>query len=775
MNTWHIHIEGLVQGVGFRPFVYKAALDQKLVGWVINGVDGVHIRFNADRKKANRFYNGILKSAPRLSRIMNHSLDEAASEVFENFEIRESNVTGTPNLLITPDFALCKDCEEELFNKGDRRFHYPFITCTNCGPRYSIVQTLPYDRPRTTMDPFQMCQLCEEEYNNALERRHFSQTNSCDECGVNLLLEDSSGNIEKDEPDLLVSKVGQHILAGKIIGVKGIGGYLLMADAENEDAVQLLRERKDRPTKPFALMYPDIESIRQDVYLTEAEEKLIMSVESPIVLLKLREKSKTKIAVNNIAPGLNEIGVMRPYAPLFALLMKTIRKPLIATSGNVSGSPVIYSDEMARSQLFNICDFILTNDREIVVPQDDSVEKLLPDERKLVFRRSRGYAPNFVHNHFAKSVPDMLAMGAMLKSTFALTNNGNTYVSQYLGDLESFDTQESYNKTLQHFFKLFKPKPNEILVDLHPNYYSTQKGKEIARAMGVPVIEVQHHEAHLMAVLAENHLLEKKDKVLGVIWDGTGLGRDMQIWGGEYFIYDNNQIERVGHLPYFKHILGDKFSREPRLAALSLCHSHCLNSDSLESRFTSEEWELYSKILNKENNLLTSSMGRLFDGVSSFLEITNHNTFEGEAAMHLQTKAERFARKNGLINNTFLSLDGGLGQCLNEIMIGVNAGINKGKIAYDFHNWLVNQVRIQAIENNVEKVVFSGGVLQNSLLLYLLKQRLGSDFELYFHKQLSPNDECISFGQLVSAYVGVQWKSEDNQQRPRQARKVESI
>lgn len=765
MKTWHIHIEGLVQGVGFRPFVYKVANEQNLSGWVNNGVDGVHIRLSADKENAEAFKRRILENPPPHSRIMNHSIRETTKEEFKDFTIIESNQKGKPNLLMTPDFGMCPDCEKELFSKEDRRYNYPFITCTNCGPRYSIIESLPYDRPRTTMEGFDMCKPCAKEYNDPMERRHFSQTNSCGDCGINLCLEEEGGVIVQGESESVIDRVCDLISKGKIIGIKGIGGYLIFADATNQDTIKLLRQRKGRPSKPFALMYPDAESIKEDTEVLTKELERIFSVESPIVLLRVKETIRSGINTDLIAPGLNEIGVMRPYTPLFALIMKKVGKPAIATSGNVSGSPVIFRDEIARGQLFDICDYILSNDREIVAPQDDSVMKVLEDETPLILRRSRGIAPTFIEGQFKSNSYDMIAMGAMLKSTFALIHQQNTYVSQYLGDLESYDTQESYNHTLNHFFELFKPNPEKILVDMHPGYYSTTRGIEISDQLGIPVKQIQHHEAHLMAVIAENSLQESNERILGVIWDGTGLGNDQQIWGGEYFIYDNNTIDRIDHIPYFDHILGDKFAKDTRLPALSLCHSFCLNKHSLESRFSRKEWKLYNKILDKGSDLKTSSVGRLFDGVSSMLGISKMNSFEGEAAMHLQSQAERFARNTGMIDNTFISLSGGLEQCLNELMIGANAGVETGRLAYDFHNWFVNQVKNKAEENNIEKIVFSGGVFQNSLLLHLLKERLSSEFELYFHKGLSPNDESISYGQLAYEISGAKSKQSVEEQQ----------
>ena len=764
MKTWHIHIEGQVQGVGFRPFVYKMALEHKLTGWVNNDVDGVHIRFNASQKVATSFFKKIQSDAPVLSIITGGSLVEADQEDYNDFSIVESMQSGSPDLLLTPDFAICPDCRKELFNPSDRRFEYPFITCTNCGPRFSISEALPYDRPRTTMDPFKMCDPCHLEYNDPLERRHYSQTNSCDSCGIDLTLW-RLDKIEKGPSIDLITETCNQILNGKIVAVKGIGGYLLFADATNEEAIRCLRMRKHRPSKPFALMYPDIATVRKDVRIRTEEERILQGKESPILLVKLKKSAGTGIVTQSIAPGLGEIGIMLPYTPLFALMMSKINKPVIATSGNISGSPVIFEDEIAKEHLSQIADYLLINNREIIGPQDDSVLKVLPDNSNLVLRRSRGYAPTFITPTFEKSSPDVLAMGAMLKSTFALRHNGNTYISQYLGDLEYYDTQESYNHTLSHFLKLFQPQLTSVIVDTHPQYYSTQRGLEIAEDNELPLVEVQHHEAHLMSVLAENELEHSNESILGVIWDGTGFGHDGNIWGGEFFSFQDGTIERVDHLPYYDHILGDKFSREPRLAALSLCDSNCLNAGSLDSKFSTKELEFYLRKLDQKDNLKTSSMGRLFDGVSSMLGLKDYNSFEGEAAMHLQVCAEQFAIQNGIIDNTFISLNGDTKQCLNEIMIGVNAGIDPTRIAYDFLLWLVHKVYEQAVNLDIEKIAFSGGVFQNSLLLFLLKKRLESEFELYFHRKLSPNDECISYGQLVHEYIGVNTLAEKEKRR----------
>ena len=567
--TYHIHIQGIVQGVGFRPYVFRLAEQFILRGSVCNAADGVHIEFNADETVANDFYKKLIENAPILSHITDSTLEKVENQFFEDFKIIHSDKGKKANLLLTPDFALCEDCRKELKNVQNHRFQYPFITCTNCGTRYSIIKKLPYDRENTTMDKFKMCPTCENEYTDVRDRRYYSQTNSCKTCGVSLFqLSKSSKLLES------LDTIIEAIKGGKIVAVKGIGGYLLMCDATNEAAIKTLRERKHRPTKPFALMYPSIEMLENDVILRGGEKETLQSPQAPIVLLNLKNATKSGIKTELIAPKLSQIGVMLPYTPLFELITEGVGKPLIATSGNTSGSPVIFQDDKAAEYLSNIADLIVSNNREIVVPQDDSVIKYsFFKEKKIIIRRSRGYAPTFLPTNNASAINNqqsILSLGAMMKSTFSWAHEGNIYISQYLGDLESYDTQESFEHTLNHFLQLFEDRPQYIITDTHPDYFSTQLGERLAKEWQIPIYKMQHHKAHFNAVMAENGLLESKEPILGVIWDGTGLGDDGQIWGGEFFKYENESFLRCYYFDYFPLILGDKMPKEPRISALSL-------------------------------------------------------------------------------------------------------------------------------------------------------------------------------------------------------------
>jgi len=750
MNTWHIHIEGRVQGVGFRPFVYQLAKNEELEGEVNNGIDGVHIIINSKRESAQIFYEKILKNAPPRSRVTKHSINKIQERIYNNFIISKSRIKGTLTLQISPDFGICERCENELDDTKNRRYKYPFITCTNCGPRYSITKSLPYDRERTTMSSFEMCSTCTIEYNDPWDTRHFSQTNSCDGCRINLSLIDASGRQYELTQDRIITKVADAILKGKIIAVKGIGGFLLMADATNKAAVQRLRTTKHRPSKPFAVMYPNEELIVKDTEVNNDELEVIRSIESPIVLLKFKENPPSGVVVDEIAPGLNELGIMRPYAPLFVLLLNQLLRPVIATSGNISDSPIIFTNRSAFKNLSGIADLFLMNNRDIRISQDDSVIKLLKDKTKLFFRRSRGYAPSYLQDVFTSEVQDLLAMGADLKSTFSLTHKGNVYVSQYLGNLTSFDTQKNYLQTLDHFQAIFHHKPAVILIDKHPNYYSTELGMEIGLKENIPRFKVQHHEAHFYSVLAENNLLNSSGRTLGVVWDGTGFGNDGMVWGGEYFTYYDGAIVNRNHIPYFKQILGDKMSLEPRISALAIADTFDLEID-LSSRFTPTEFKLYRKLLRKGVGLSTSSMGRIFDAIASFCNIAHNNTYEGEAALLLQAEAERYVRKNGWRSIKYI-FPANTRHLLHMIDEGIKKQFTPGHIAAIFHVGLVKLIEKRARSIEADRIAFSGGVFQNSFLVNLIKAKLSGPFQLYFHKYLSPNDECIAFGQLAYYY-----------------------
>ena len=758
MQTWHIHIQGQVQGVGFRPYVYWLAQKYKRHGWVNNNIDGVHIEFNAIEKTAKEFYLQLIKNAPALAKITQHQLAISTPKVFDDFQIIHSDLSGAANLLVTPDFGLCPCCQTDISTDENKRYNYSFTTCTNCGPRYSIIKALPYDRERTTMDTFSMCENCQAEYDNPINRRYFSQTNSCATCGILMTLFDSKQQSITTLSAEVIELVCSYWKSGKIVGVKGIGGYLLTCDASNDSAVQLLRKRKHRLNKPFALMYPNIDVVKKDLVVNDLEEKELRSPVAPIVLLGMKEGRDT-FNDSPVAPSLKQVGVLLPYTPLFALLLQKFQEPIVATSGNINNAPIIFDDKKAVNELTQIADFVVTNNRLIVVPQDDSVIKFSTfKNQKIIIRRSRGLAPTYINAKLKlsnKSNKNIFATGAMLKSTFSFLHQNNTYISQYLGDLGHFDTEENYKHTVQHFLNLFKSKPEIILTDKHPEYPATLFGEKLSKSLAIPIEKIQHHIAHFGAVIGENNLINSKEPILGVIWDGTGLGNDNQIWGGEFLKYEKYDFIRCCHFDYFDFILGDKMPKEPRISALSACWEVKGMEFFLKEKFTQTEWQIYTKILSKVNPLKTSSVGRIFDGVAALLGIMDKQTYEGEAAMQLEQLATEYFKQHGLnFSSSYFSEGMNYYQIPTQsLMTNIIMDLQKGKakdfIAAKFHYSLMKLVQIIANNLDVKQIAFSGGVFQNGLLVDLMQQHLAEDFDLYFHQQLSPNDENISFGQLV--------------------------
>ncbi|MEM1135947.1 MAG: carbamoyltransferase HypF [Bacteroidota bacterium] len=751
MLTYHIHIAGQVQGVGFRPFVYQLARQLGLYGWVNNTLDGVHIQFNASKESLANFIDHIKQKCPSRAVITKIECLEVKNEIYSDFQIIKSDCKVKGKLLLTPDFALCENCRGELKEYNDRRYNYPFITCINCGPRFSIVQKLPYDRELTTMVNFEMCHVCEKEYDDINDRRYYSQTNSCPTCGISLSLYQSETQITTSgEANTLINKAVHQLKQGKIVAVKGIGGYLLLCAANDKDAILCLRKRKQRSHKPFALMYPSIEAIEEDLFLSKQASILLASEKAPIVLLRNKPSLEDKIAIDYIAPNLSETGVMLPYSPLFELILQQFGQPLIATSANISGSPVIYKDDDAKATLSAIADYLLLNNREIVVPQDDSVVRFTKNNQQIIIRRSRGIAPAFFQQSTYLAKEKLLAMGALMKSTFSLYQQEQTYISQYLGSLESYDAQLAYQHTLQHFLQLFSLEKADIVIgDLHEAYFSTSFGKQIAENWEVPFYQVQHHQAHFAAILAENDLIHSAQKVLGVIWDGTGLGMDGNVWGGEFFSYQNYQFERVAHLEYYPSILGDKMASEPRIAALAICKGE---DETLRQYFSEQEWKFYKKLLNSDQRLQSSSMGRLFDGIASLLGLIQQNTFEGEAAMLLEAAAVKYLASNDQqpLQNYLNPLEVTDCQYLfSQISKAQSKGKPTGYLAASFHYSLVKMVKEIAESLGYQKIALSGGVFQNTLLIEMLQKYLPHNTSLFFHQQLSPNDENISYGQLM--------------------------
>jgi len=754
MKTFHIHIQGVVQGVGFRPFVYKQAKKNNLKGWVNNTTDGVHIHINADVTSANNFLEILLNNLPPLAIVTSFNIKEVDLHEYNDFEIIQSESDAKPNLLLTPDVAMCKDCKSELYHTKNRRYQYSFITCTNCGPRYSIIKKLPYDRITTTMATFKMCDVCLEEYNNPMERRHFSQTNSCPDCAIEMQLYENNHWIKNfTDLDYIVERWRE----GKIVAIKGIGGFLLTCDATSPEAVNTLRRRKRRPFKPLALMYPDCTAINDDAILKEDEKKELESIYAPIVLLPVRPASERKnnLALEAINKGLSRIGVMLPYTPLYDLLLHEFNHPIIATSGNITDSTIIFEDGKAVGELSEIADIILLNNREIVVPQDDGVIQFSENSRqKITLRRSRGKAPVYINAKLKLPESTVFAAGSMLKSVFGLINSKNIYISQYLGNTESFDAQLNYEKTFRHFQQILAADIDTVIVDKHPDYFSTRFAKELANNKKVEVHELQHHVAHLFSVIGENNLLQCEDKILGVIWDGTGLGDDGNIWGGEFFVYEKGEVERAFHLDEFDFILGDKMPKEPRISALAIAHDIEGSEKYLKGKFTNPEWRIYQKMLNKKGNLKCTSMGRLFDAVSSILLDCDVHRFEAEASMRLENLASKYYYNNKMTLTDSYLKDNNVPRnfvkyLFKEIFRDLDNGVGKEIIAAKFHLSLVDYIIRVANMLNINRIVFSGGVFQNVLLVDMINRFMHEKSDLYFQNEFSPNDEGIPFGQLM--------------------------
>lgn len=767
--TWNIHIQGQVQGVGFRPFVWRAALDRGLKGWVANGLQGVWIKINATEEQAIDFQNFILKNIPETAHITAATLTPDEDDTFfDQFTINDSHSDGLAVLHLTPDMALCAHCRSEIHTVANRRYQYAFTTCTVCGPRYSIITGLPYDRPQTTMQGFEMCPACQDEYNDPANRRFYAQTNSCPDCGIRLAFIGGALPLSKElQNETSQSEILQKVVhlwqTGHIVAIKGTGGFLLTCDATNPEAIALLRTRKHRPSKPFALMYPDMATLQDDAKVTDAALRLLQSPAAPIVLLDMLGATSSGLATAKIAPKLHKIGAMLPNAPLFELLLRDFGKPIVATSGNISHAPLVYDDATAIKDLSDIADLIVTHNRPVVVPQDDSVVALRASGASVVIRRGRGLAAALLQTGLEVPNITVLALGAEMKSTFTLAHLGNVNISQYLGDLTGFDVRERYKLVLRHLTGLFQATPTVVIGDLHPGYFTSQLGQELAAQWQSSFIQVQHHKAHFAAVLAENNLLDEEDRVLGVIWDGAGLGEDGQIWGGEFFTYHSTatpetRFQRSAHFDYFPILAGDKMARAPRLAALAVCGDLEVANPRLKSKFSHTEWNIYQKIYSS-HSLKTSSVGRLFDAVASLLGLADQVSYEGEAAMLLEKIALSFCnrvdydisehywqdsmvRSNSVIHTKDLFV---------QIIHDLKTGYDIGWIAVKFHLTLVQIIKVIAQQNRVKKIAFSGGVFQNTLLLDLITQHLSADFELYFHQQLSPNDENISFGQWAYA------------------------
>ncbi|MDD4052207.1 MAG: carbamoyltransferase HypF, partial [candidate division Zixibacteria bacterium] len=628
--------QGIVQGVGFRPFVYRLATELNLAGWVNNSTAGVTIELEGPAGGIDTFIRRLNAEKPAPALIKSQQVAWLEPAGYSVFTVRESDPSGEKTALVLPDIATCPDCLREITDPADRRFRYPFTNCTNCGPRYSIIESLPYDRANTTMKIFPMCPHCRREYEDPANRRFHAQPNACPVCGPHIELWDKANGTIAERDDAL-PQAAAAILEGKILALKGLGGFQLLAHAGNEDAVRELRLHKAREEKPFALMVPNLESARQICELAGLEEQILSSSEAPIVLVKRKHGD---IISPSVAPSNPYLGIMLPYTPLHHLLMAELNIPVIATSGNLTDEPICIDEREAIARLGDIADLFLVHNRPIARQVDDSVVRVVLDDVQVV-RNARGYAPS----PLSQPRPDRptLAVGAHLKNSIAVGGGNFAFLSQHIGDLETARAYDSMVRTADSLAHIYDFRPEIIACDLHPDYLSTR----YAQSLGLPIIPVQHHYAHVLACLADNEI---DGPVLGVSWDGTGYGPDDSVWGGEFLRVDADGFTRVGHFRTFKLPGGEKAISEPCRSAMGLLYEIYGDSlsemDSIHPRKAIDEHEaaiIQTMLKRNINSPITSSAGRLFDAVASLIGVCHHNRFEGQAAMMLEWAIDRTA------------------------------------------------------------------------------------------------------------------------------------
>jgi hydrogenase maturation protein HypF len=753
-----INLEGIVQGVGFRPFVHRLALLLGLNGAVLNTSCGVEIAAEGNAEKISEFYKRLHSELPPLAKIIKSEVKSVRIKGYKAFSILESKKSFRQSVLVSPDICICSDCLKELFSDKNRRYLYPFINCTNCGPRFSIIKDLPYDRPFTTMKKFRMCPSCRKEYLDIRDRRYHAQPDCCPECGpqVRLLRNDKTIAVKTQA----ILKTISLLKKGGIIAIKGIGGFHMACDAMNLSAVKRLRSLKNRPFKPFALMAGNIKSVKKLCSLSGAEKKILSSPERPIVLLKKKINSRI---IQELAPDNNYLGIMLAYAPLHYLLFSRQLckdrpiKYLVMTSANIADEPIETDNSSAVRNLSGLCDYFLIHDRDIYNRIDDSIVQVM-DGRPIALRRARGYSPfPFL---MARPMKEILACGAELKNTFCLSKDRFTFLSQYIGDLKTFLTFDFYKETVKRLLELFCVKPKVIAYDLHPDYLSTRyalESKEKNRSL--KLIPVQHHRAHLASVIAEHRI---KQKVIGVCFDGIGFGSDSKVWGGEFFTGGLKDLKRASHLEYVPMPGGDKATQQPyRMGISYLYNAFGRDMRKLEIGFIRKHRAKINDIINAAgiNPVLTSSAGRLFDAVSSILGICDIITYEAQAAIRLQMFAEKSKTKKSY---RFLIQKTGSGfviksiEVISGIALDLEKGINITDIARKFHNSMAIMAKDMCVilrdKTGSNTVCLSGGVFQNKLLLETLAGLLRkSGFKLYYNELLPTNDGAVSLGQAAIA------------------------
>ena len=753
-------VRGVVQGVGFRPFVWTLASRLSLAGTVRNTSGAVLIEVEGPQTALAEFGRALQADAPRLARI--DSVDETELEVAgeRGFRIVESQAVAGEYQPIAPDAATCPDCVADVFDAGNRRYRYPFTNCTNCGPRFTIIEDVPYDRPLTTMRKFAMCDRCRHEYEDPADRRFHAQPNACPVCGPRLWFARSDGAEVAGDALELAADALRH---GEILALKGLGGFQLSCDAADESAVQRLRERKRRPQKPFAVMVAGLEAARELCEVSADEETTLAGTARPVVLLRLRTDARRRTLASSVAPGFHELGVMLPYTPLHHLLLRGFGGPLVMTSGNVTEEPIAKDNDEGLTRLGAIADSFLLHDRDIYARYDDSVVRLL-DGSERVIRRARGYCPLPVH---IESSAQVLAFGAHLKNTFTVLKDGNAFAGPHIGDLDNPKTFEHHHEALETYLRLFRAEPAVVAADLHPDYASTRMA-EGWWDRGARPVRVQHHHAHIASVMAEHGL---RGQVIGVAFDGVGYGPDGTIWGGELLLCDERSYVRVGHLSPVRQPGGDAAAREGwRMAIAYLAAAGILPEDPasvLSGPGVPDErrWRLVSRLARSPDAApLSTSAGRLFDAVASLLGVGQLSTFEAEAAMRLEAlaapidpagiEALRVAPAAPFSPGSPIVLDTvGL---VRTVVEERHRGRPEAELAAAFHESLAQTVLTACLwlaeTHSVRRIALSGGVFQNALLSSRLERLLRErDLDVYSNQQVPANDGGISVGQALIA------------------------
>jgi len=753
----NIRVRGVVQGVGFRPFVYRLAQEYGLKGWVRNTSGNVEIEVEGDKETLESFLAALESNPPPMAYIEKVEATFYPLKGYTDFQIGQSLSQEGKYQLVSPDIATCEDCQREISSPTDRRFRYPFTNCTNCGPRFTIIEDIPYDRPMTTMRRFQMCSQCQQEYDAPLDRRFHAQPNACLKCGPSLELVDGNGNLI--ECDDAIKATSDLLKAGKILALRGLGGFHLACDATNEKAVNLLRTRKRRPSKPLAVMVATLEDVEEQCFVSPEEKKLLQSPQCPIVLLKWKRSSSNISSA--IAPNLKYLGVMLPYTPLHHLLLKEVGLPLVMTSGNLSEEPIAQDNDEALRRLVGIADYFLLHNRDIYARYDDSV--YMVEGVPQAIRRARGYAP---YPHFLPfKSKQILACGAEDKNTFCLTKDEHAFLSQHIGDMENEETLEHFENTIELYKKLFRIEPEIVAYDMHPEYLSTKYALQVASKQGLTLVPVQHHHAHIVSCLVDN---EVEGPVIGVAFDGTGYGTDGTIWGGEFLLADWRSFQRVGHLEYVPLVGGVAAIKKPYRMALSYLYTLLGEDFSLEglpmSKLNTAELDIIRQQLKRGINCpLTSSTGRLFDAVSALAGIREEIDYEAQAAIELEMLTSSEVDKLELQTYPFSIIENQgvrvvrLRELFWAIIQDIRNQVPNPIISLKFHNTVAHIItemcKLIANQTGISQVALSGGVFQNRLLQNLATTSLQREgLSVLTHHSVPCNDGGVSLGQAVYAH-----------------------